>query len=170
MQKNKGFTLIELLVVIAIIGILASVVLTSLNSARKKGGDAAIKANLSNIRVQAELYYDDGATYAGTARPETTCRDNLTNNIFADTNIKSAIAQANKAAGGTLSNHVYSFTRCAANATSWAVAVTMRGDNNKSWCVDSSGNSLQVIGPAQGRSRAILGNGTTSLYTCGAAA
>lgn len=58
MKLQKGFTLIELLVVIAIIGILSSVVLASLNTARTKGEDAAIKANLSNARAQAELYYD----------------------------------------------------------------------------------------------------------------
>ena len=55
---NRGFTLIELLVVIAIIGILSSVVLASLNTARGKGSDAAIKASLANARAQAELYYD----------------------------------------------------------------------------------------------------------------
>ena len=59
MNKNKGFTLIELLVVIAIIGILASVVLASLNSARNKGADAAVKTNLANARAQAEMWYDD---------------------------------------------------------------------------------------------------------------
>ena len=50
------------LVGIAIIGILASVVLASLNTARSKGQDASIKANLSNIRAQAELYWDSQST------------------------------------------------------------------------------------------------------------
>ena len=59
-----GFTLIELLVVIAIIGILASVVLASLNSARTKGTIASIKSNLKNIIPQAELTYDVPGNYS----------------------------------------------------------------------------------------------------------
>ena len=64
--KKKGFTLIELLVVIAIIGILSSVVLASLNTARIKGKDANISGTLNGIRAQAELYYDDTSNTYGT--------------------------------------------------------------------------------------------------------
>ena len=62
MKKNKGFTLIELLVVIAIIGILSSVVLASLNTARNKGKDASAIESISSIRSQADLCYNGGTT------------------------------------------------------------------------------------------------------------
>ena len=49
MKSNRGFTLIELLVVIAIIGILSSIVLASLNTARAKGRDAKRLEEMANI-------------------------------------------------------------------------------------------------------------------------
>lgn len=66
-NTKRGFTLIELLVVIAIIGILSSVVLASLNTARKKGRDARRIADLKQLQLALELYYDANQSYpAGT--------------------------------------------------------------------------------------------------------
>ncbi|OGG50823.1 hypothetical protein A2763_00595 [Candidatus Kaiserbacteria bacterium RIFCSPHIGHO2_01_FULL_54_36] len=59
--KEKGFTLIELLVVIAIIGLLSSVVLASLNNARKKGRDARRLADIKQLQLALELYSSDQA-------------------------------------------------------------------------------------------------------------
>lgn len=60
---SKGFTLIELLVVISIIGVLATVVLSSLNEARQRSQEARKLSDLSQLRTAFELYYLDNGEY-----------------------------------------------------------------------------------------------------------
>ena len=62
-NRAQGFTLIELLVVVAIIGILSSIVLASLNSARQKGRDARRVSDIKQLQLALELSYDANATY-----------------------------------------------------------------------------------------------------------
>lgn len=62
-QDNHGFTLIELLVVISIIGLLSSVVLASLSSARTKARDTRRTADIRQVQTALELYYDSNGSY-----------------------------------------------------------------------------------------------------------
>ncbi len=130
-NTNKGFTLIELLVVIAIIGILSSIVLASLNTARSKGSDAAIKGNLTGIRPQAAIIYDNTSSYA---------------TVCADANVVAAINAAKNASGVTSgTNSTYATAGSAGTATchnvaaGWAVEVPLKGTTSSFFCVDDSG-------------------------------
>jgi general secretion pathway protein G len=62
-KSVKGFTLIELLVVIAIIGILSSVVLASLNTARLKSRDTRRIADVKQLQLALALYFDSVGEY-----------------------------------------------------------------------------------------------------------
>ena len=141
-MRNKGFTLIELLVVIAIIGILSSVVLASLNTARAKGADAKTKAQLAGLRAAAEIYYDSYGDY-GTAATDS-CTDVL-DDFFEDPGIIEYTTQTNYQAGATLSCHT--------DGTVYAVsALLTASDPGAAWCVDSTGASREVpatLGPGE---------------------
>ncbi|MCC7160339.1 prepilin-type N-terminal cleavage/methylation domain-containing protein [Candidatus Nomurabacteria bacterium] len=135
-KMQKGFTLIELLVVVAIIGILASVVLASLNTARAKGANAAIKANLANTRAQAAIFYDTANNYTG---------------LCADPNIASALAAAATALGGSTSTTLTdagstTTVNCHETASAWAISAGLKAaeGSNTMWCVDSAGASKGV--------------------------
>lgn len=60
---RAGFTLIELLVVVAVIGLLATFSIVSLNRSRIISRDAKRKADLRDIRMALELYYNDYGLY-----------------------------------------------------------------------------------------------------------
>jgi prepilin-type N-terminal cleavage/methylation domain-containing protein len=62
-HSQKGFTLIELLVVITIIGLLSSLAVVSLNTARVKARDALRKADMAQMRTALSLYYMDHNGY-----------------------------------------------------------------------------------------------------------
>jgi len=61
--SSRAFTLIELLVVIAIIGLLSSVVLASLDTARGKARDAKRISDMHELQTALELYYNDHGAY-----------------------------------------------------------------------------------------------------------
>ncbi|TSC75393.1 MAG: putative General secretion pathway protein GspG [Parcubacteria group bacterium Gr01-1014_33] len=62
-KLQTGFTLVELLVTISIISVLASVVLTAVNSARAKARDARRISDLRQMAIALELYYDTNGQY-----------------------------------------------------------------------------------------------------------
>jgi len=118
MKKQQGFTLIELLVVIAIIGVLSAVVLASLNTARTKGNDVGVKANLSTVTTQAALYLsDNNNTYGTFANAACPAVGDTGTGVFYNTTIENAIAAAIlDSSGGSAT--------CSSTDTAYAVAVS----------------------------------------------
>jgi prepilin-type N-terminal cleavage/methylation domain-containing protein len=146
LKNSKGFTLIELLVVVAIIGILAAVILANLNSARTKGTDAAIKAELANSRSQAQLFYDDSAevftdvcTAVGGIGPIVLSATQKLNGaaVVGDNAVAFAYDASGAAAGSVV---------CHDSIDAWAAIVSLKNPStlDAGWCVDSTGASKEA--------------------------
>ena len=143
---QAGFTLIELLVVIAIIGILSAVVLASLNTARSKGSDAGVKANLDTVGTQAALFLSTNNVYGafdnGAGAPAACPATGTTGTtVFHDATVEKAIASALvDSSGGTAT--------CFSTNSAYAVAVSrppgVATTTSAYWCVDSTGTHCGV--------------------------
>lgn len=133
--KTRGFTLIELLVVIAIIGLLSSVILASLNGARNKGADAAIKSQMKSIQSQAEIVYDNATpnSYEG---------------VCEDDNIVTQVTSAKNSSGATTLSFVDTTASvhdttavCHDSADAYAIEIPLKTTNTSSYCTDSDGKA-----------------------------
>lgn len=131
MKFKKGFTLIELLVVIAIIGILSSVVLASLTTARTKGQDASVESQMASMRSQAELYYSSNSNSYGSS---TDCAVGM----FSSTGTGGL---ANLLKGATTSGATS--LACESSGSAWAVSAALPSGSG-TWCVDSTGKSAST--------------------------
>ncbi|MES3031050.1 MAG: type II secretion system protein [Patescibacteria group bacterium] len=169
-STQKGFTLIELLVVIAIIGLLSSVVLASLNSARKKGQDASIKEQLVNFRSQAAIFSSNYPSYdyingaqnglgAGSRLkliapnpPRMYPGSLLTlNNFCGDPSMYKFLEKAQSISGTDLICSV------GVNGASYAVFTSLPSDPQKIFCLDSRGYA-GVMDVPQSSETHFLGN------------
>ncbi len=103
--NKRGFTLIELLVVIAIIGILSSVVLASLNSARQKGRDARRIADIKQLQLALELYYDANGKYPSAISTTTVVTSGYIAAIPQDPSTAAAYSYAGLGSGATCTSY-----------------------------------------------------------------
>ncbi len=145
---ERGFTLIELLVVIAIIGILAAVVIGSLNDARSGGQDASIQQTMTNLRSQAELFYNRPAaqgggnfSYAGLCSATSTVEG-----LTAATRVVNGPAYTAGSAGpatNDAANQALRVAACVSNASAYQMTTPL-ANNGGFWCVDSLGAARRV--------------------------
>ncbi len=147
MNKNKGFTLIELLVVIAIIGLLSTIVIWALSTAKRKNADAVIKHGLSTIPEQAELFNADNQSRYVVNSTIYVCSPSDPKSVYPivfgaarNAGLANVVINNVPAGGNPLET-----AKCNNSTTAWAVEVPLKNKNiggagaSAMFCVDSTG-------------------------------
>ena len=138
-KYTRGFTLIELLVVIAIIGILASVILVSLNSARKKANDTRIISDVNQIRTQLEQDYNATNSYGNTGPVGDLGVNSFATTAGSSTNINTVMADV-----GSNSGTVTIVTNGALPITAYGIWGKLPSQTTTTYfCINSTGNTKQ---------------------------
>ena len=143
-ERWLAFTLIELLVVIAIIGILASVVLVSLNSARQKGSTARVQEETSQVRTQLESDYANGVypDLTGAASHIDVIASGQAGSANLTTITGDIVSQNGGAFGNTNGMIIYSTAASAVAPTDYAIFSKSAGTNTGYFCIDSTGKTV----------------------------
>lgn len=140
MIKDRGFSLIELLISITIIGILTTIILTSISNSRARAYDSKIKQQLGSFRTAAELYFANNGRYnVEIGVPVASCDSGVFNNFDAINGSPGLYI-----ADGNIPD--FSQVVCGATDTAYAVKATLYSGNGY-WCVDYKGASVAVSGP-----------------------
>lgn len=150
MKDKRGFTLIELLVVIAVVGLLSSIILASLTSARNKSINSTIINNMQSVRSTAELYYDNHNNSYGLPVPVngsgvdgSPCGLNLlSGTLFSDPKVIEAVNASLALTQGAVPLN-QAICGIGPNGQTWSLSVPLRP--NGFWCVASVGIALRGI-------------------------
>ncbi len=159
---KSGFTLIELLVVISIIGLLSSVVLASLNSARQKARDAAVVLSVKELSKLLALEYSDNNNYNNLQRCQWVPISGGCDSAFIGAYASQAIAMCKtiiKNAPQIWGTPGYSFLLCNPldNGQKFSVMATL-SDIPYFFCAGSSGVSNHVFYWTNSSGQDIQGN------------
>jgi uncharacterized RDD family membrane protein YckC/competence protein ComGC len=126
-RNSSAGSIVAILIVVivgslVVLGVFASVVLASLNAAREKGQDASVKATITNIRAQAELYYDENS--------------NSYESLCYDQQVRWGLDRMNGGRG----------TQYVCNDSISAYAVSGLLNTGSYYCVDSTGAAFERVG------------------------
>jgi len=135
-SKKRGFTLIELLVVIAIIGILSSIIMVSLSSAKARSRDAKRVADIKNIQLALDLYFNDNGVYPASIYGASGLAPNYLPVVPKDPNYTSACTT-----GAQISCYTYvalspSGAACGANAFRYHLGTALEQTSNNALTQD----------------------------------